>query len=37
MPPDCACEILSPSTMLLDRGSKRRNYAEAGIGHLWLL
>ncbi|MCJ2058342.1 Uma2 family endonuclease, partial [Methylobacterium sp. J-048] len=23
--------------MLLDRGSKRRNYAEAGIGHLWLL
>ncbi|WP_342164987.1 Uma2 family endonuclease [Methylobacterium sp. SD21] len=36
-PPDWACEILSPSTFRLDRGPKRRIYAEAGIGHLWLL
>ena len=36
-PPDCVCEILSPSTARLDRGPKRRIYAEAGIGHLWLL
>lgn len=35
--PDWVCEILSPSTMRLDRGPKRRIYAEAGIGHLWLL
>jgi Uma2 family endonuclease len=36
-PPDWVCEILSPSTVRLDRGPKRRIYAEAGIGHLWLL
>lgn len=36
-PPDWVCEILSPSTIRLDRGPKRRIYAEAGIGHLWLL
>ncbi|MGU3544080.1 Uma2 family endonuclease [Methylobacterium sp. A52T] len=35
--PDWVCEILSPSTIRLDRGRKRRIYAEAGIGHLWLL
>jgi Uma2 family endonuclease len=35
--PDWACEILSPSTARLDRGPKRRIYAEAGVGHLWLL
>ncbi|RVU17745.1 Uma2 family endonuclease [Methylobacterium oryzihabitans] len=35
--PDWVCEILSPSTARLDRGPKRRIYAEAGIGHLWLL
>jgi Uma2 family endonuclease len=35
--PDWVCEILSASTMRLDRGPKRRIYAEAGIGHLWLL
>lgn len=37
IPPDWVCEILSPSTMRLDRGPKRRIYAEAGINHLWLL
>ncbi len=37
IPPDWVCEILSPSTARLDRGPKRRIYAEAGVGHLWLL
>ena len=36
-PPDWICEILSPSTARIDRGPKRRIYAEAGVGHLWLL
>jgi Uma2 family endonuclease len=35
--PDWVCEILSPSTSRIDRGPKRRLYAEAGVGHLWLL
>ena len=35
--PDWLCEILSPSTARLDRGPKRRVYAEAGVKHLWLL
>jgi Uma2 family endonuclease len=35
--PDWVCEIISPSTARLDRGPKRRIYAEAGVGHLWLL
>ncbi|WP_457107185.1 Uma2 family endonuclease [Methylobacterium sp. P5_C11] len=35
--PDWACEILSPATIRLDRGRKRRIYGEAGISHLWLL
>ena len=35
--PDWVCEILSPATARLDRGPKRRIYAEAGVGHLWLL
>lgn len=34
--PDWVCEILSPSTAFLDRGPKRRIYAEAGVPHLWL-
>ena len=35
--PDWVCEVLSPSTARLDRGAKRRIYAEAGVRHLWLL
>jgi Uma2 family endonuclease len=35
--PDWICEILSPSTSRLDRGPKRRIYAEYGISFLWLL
>ena len=36
-PPDWVCEILSPSTIRLDRGRKRRIYGEAGVAFLWLL
>lgn len=35
--PDWVCEILSPSTIRLDRGRKRRIYGEAGVDLLWLL
>ena len=35
--PDWVGEILSPSTARLDRGPKRRIYAEASVPHLWLL
>jgi Uma2 family endonuclease len=35
--PDWICEILSPSTARLDQGPKRRIYAEAGVGFLWML
>ena len=35
--PDWVCEVLSPSTARLDRGPKRRIYAAAEVGHLWLL
>ena len=35
--PDWVCEILSPSTEMLDRNAKRRIYAEAGVAFLWLL
>jgi Uma2 family endonuclease len=34
--PEWVCEIISPSTARLDRGPKRRIYAEAGVSHLWL-
>lgn len=37
VPPDWVCEVLSPSTAKVDRGPKRRIYAEAGVGYLWLL
>lgn len=36
-PPDWVCEILSPSTVRLDRDPKRRIYADAGVPYLWLL
>ncbi len=35
--PDWICEILSPSTEMLDRNAKRRIYGEAGVAFLWLL
>jgi Uma2 family endonuclease len=35
--PDWACEVLSASTRALDLTDKRRVYAGARIGHLWLV
>jgi Uma2 family endonuclease len=35
--PDWVCEVLSPSTEWLDRDKKLRVYAEAGVGHVWLV
>jgi Uma2 family endonuclease len=37
VPPDWICEVLSPSTMALDRTRKMFHYARAGVSHLWLL
>ncbi len=35
--PDWVCEILSPVTDALDRSEKLPLYAEAGVGHAWLV
>lgn len=35
--PDWVCEILSPSTAVLDRTRKLRVYAREGVGHAWLV
>ena len=35
LPPDWACEVLSPSTLRIDRGIKRELYARHGVAHLW--
>jgi Uma2 family endonuclease len=35
--PDWVCEILSPSTETLDRGTKSRIYAREGVTHAWLV
>lgn len=35
--PDWVCEVLSPSTHLMDRRTKMRIYAEQGVPHLWLV
>ncbi len=35
--PDWVCEILSPSTRMLDLGVKRGIYAREGIPHLWFV
>jgi len=35
--PDWVCEILSPSTALLDRVKKLTIYAREGVAHAWLL
>ena len=37
LPPDWACEVLSPSTRAIDLTDKRRVYAEAGIPFLWFV
>lgn len=36
-PPDWICEVLSPSTEAEDRADKMPIYAEAGVGHIWLV
>jgi Uma2 family endonuclease len=35
--PDWVCEIASPSTRRRDRLQKMDLYAEAGVGHLWIV
>ncbi len=35
--PDWVCEVLSPSTVRLDRAKKLRIYAQEGVGHAWLV
>lgn len=35
--PDWACEVLSPSTAVLDRARKMAVYAREGVKHLWLV
>ncbi len=35
--PDWVCEVLSPSTRVLDLEGKRPIYAREGVGHLWLV
>jgi Uma2 family endonuclease len=35
--PDWVCEVLSPSTEVLDRGKKLRIYARERVAHAWLV
>jgi Uma2 family endonuclease len=35
--PDWVCEILSPSTVMLDRAKKLAVYAREGVDHAWLI
>jgi Uma2 family endonuclease len=35
--PDWLCEVLSPSTAVLDREKKMKVYAREGVRHLWLV
>ena len=35
--PDWLCEVLSPSTTLLDRNRKLPRYARAGVDYVWLV
>jgi len=35
--PDWICEVLSPSTARIDRVEKLPLYANAGVGHVWLI
>jgi Uma2 family endonuclease len=35
--PDWVCEVLSPSTAMLDRTKKLRIYAQHGVRHAWLV
>jgi Uma2 family endonuclease len=35
--PDWACEVLSPSTAVIDRAAKVPIFAQAGVSHVWLV
>jgi Uma2 family endonuclease len=35
--PDWVCQVLSPSTAMLDRAKKLRIYAREGVGHAWVV
>lgn len=35
--PDWICEVVSPSTAVLDRSKKLRLYARAGVSHAWIV
>ncbi len=35
--PDWVCEVVSPSTAAIDRGTKLRIYARQNIGHAWVI
>jgi Uma2 family endonuclease len=35
--PDWLCEVVSPSTGAFDRAHKLPRYAQAGVGHVWLI
>jgi Uma2 family endonuclease len=37
LPPDWLCEVISPSTAVLDRGPKLRLYARVGVRHVWFV
>ena len=37
LPPDWVCEILSPSTVKMDRTSKMRIYNKYRVSHVWLV
>jgi Uma2 family endonuclease len=37
VPPDWVCEVTSPSTGAVDRGSKMRVYARERVAHLWIV
>lgn len=37
LPPDWACEVLSPSTEKVDRDEKMPVFAEHGVRHAWLI
>jgi Uma2 family endonuclease len=37
LPPDCVCEVLSPSTARYDKGQKLPIYAAHGVANAWLV
>lgn len=37
LPPDCVCEVLSPSTEAMDRDEKLPIYAHECVAHVWLV